>query len=186
MPVPVPGGQMRRGAPPGMVAGPGPAVAERHGFPAATPVGPPRFAPPRPLPERPQSRPGFVWAPGYHDWRNDHYEWVPGHLESERLGYTWIEPRYELQGGVFVSIPGGWLDLQAQPAAPPPPPVAEPIGEARPGFIWLPGYQDWRDGRYVWIAGHWEPERPQERWHPGRWERHGNHWMWRPGRWHHH
>ena len=38
----------------------------------------------------------------------------------------------------------------APPAAP-----YEVVPRARPGYVWAPGYWDWRYGRYHWIAGHW-------------------------------
>lgn len=37
------------------------------------------------------------------------------------------------------------------------PPVApyEFVPAPRVGYVWAPGYWDWRYGRYHWIAGHW-------------------------------
>jgi hypothetical protein len=146
----------------------------------------PRFAPPPPIVERPVPRPGFVWAGGYYDWTDDHYVWVNGHYEPEQRDAYWSPPRWELQGGVFGWLPGGWISIQAGPAVAPPPPPPEPVVQPRPGFIWVPGNYEWRGDQYVWLAGRWEPGRPSEAWHPGRWERHGNHWVWRHGGWHRH
>jgi len=173
-----------RGAPPpGMVGAP----AVRGAAPPA-PLQPgmgPRFAPPPPRPERPAVRPGQVWAPGYHEWRGDRYVWVDGHYEADRPGYFPVAPRWEFQGGLYVSVPGAWLSVESQPSVPPPPPVAETV-VVRPGFVWIPGYQDWNGSAYVWAPGRWEQERPRERWHPGQWEQHGNHWRWHRGGWHRH
>jgi hypothetical protein len=146
----------------------------------------PRFAPPPPVVENRPPRRGFVWANGYYDWADDHYIWVDGHYEPERPDAYWSPPRWELQGGVFGWLPGGWISIQAGPAVAPPPPPPEPALEVRPGFVWVPGNYEWRDTRYVWVGGRWEPGRPAERWQPGRWERHGNHWVWHHGGWHRH
>ena len=145
-------------------------------------AGRPRFAPPPPVVERPAPRRGYVWAPGYHDWRDDRYVWVPGRYETERVGYEWQPPRWELQGGMFVSVPGGWISLNAEPTAPPPPPQPERV-VGRPGFVWIAGYHEWRGDGYNWVPGRWEEARPRERWVPGRWVRHGKHWRWHHGGW---
>lgn len=54
-----------------------------------------RTAPPPPVFERaPGVREGYVWAPGYHEWRNGRYEWHPGYWVSARPGYVWEEARW--------------------------------------------------------------------------------------------
>ena len=40
----------------------------------------------------------------------------------------------------------------------------------RPGYVWVNGGWDWRDGRYVWAPGHHERERRGYRWREPRWE----------------
>lgn len=188
-----------RGPIPGQAAAPlmrgGPVMSRGPGFVGAPvvrgapPTAPrafhPRFAPPPPIVERPPVRPGFVWVGGYYDWNDDRYVWTNGHYETERPDVYWRAPRWELQGGVFSWLPGGWISLEAEPVVAPPPPRAEAV-EVRPGFIWIPGYYEWRGNQYAWVSGRWEQERSNERWLPGRWERHGNHWSWRQGGWHRH
>jgi hypothetical protein len=95
---------------------------------------------------------------------------------------TFIPPRWELQGGLQVFVPGAWLNIAAQPAVPPPPPPPERI-EMRAGFVWVPGFHEWHHGRYVWVRGHFEPERPRQAWVPGHWELRGNQYFWQPGAW---
>ena len=60
----------------------------------------------------------------------------------------------------------------------PPPPVRyEVLPSARAGYVWAPGYWNWRNNRHVWVKGHWERERVGYFYHPHR-------WMERDGRWH--
>ncbi len=35
----------------------------------------------------------------------------------------------------------------------PPPPRDEAIPVIRPGYVWVPGYWDWRGHRHVWVNG---------------------------------
>lgn len=65
----------------------------------------------------------------------------------------------------------------------PPPPRHEAVPTARRGFIWAPGYWDWRKGRHVWVKGHWERERKGYYWHPQRWEQREGRWALERGRW---
>lgn len=69
----------------------------------------------------------------------------------------------------------------------PPPPQVEVVPAPRPGYVWAPGYWDWRDGRHVWVNGHWVVERPGYAWVPDRWveyrEHRGPHWHREPGHW---
>jgi hypothetical protein len=144
-------------------------------------VGPP----PAPIERFPPPRPGFVWSPGYPELRDGRSVWVSGHSEAERPGFFWQGPRWELQGGEYVFLPGAWVSVEAQPAQPPPPPPVERV-EPRPGFIWVPGYHEWRAGRYVWIGGHYEAVQPRAVWEPGHWELRGRRYFWIPGAWRSH
>ena len=59
----------------------------------------------------------------------------------------------------------------------------EVIPTARPGYVWAPGYWDWRGNRHVWSKGHWERERRGYYFHPHRWEQRDGRWMLQKGRW---
>ena len=37
----------------------------------------------------------------------------------------------------------------------PPPPRVEVVPASRPGYVWAPGYWDWRGHRHVWVNGSW-------------------------------
>ena len=58
----------------------------------------------------------------------------------------------------------------------PPDPIVEVVPAPRAGFVWAPGYYDYRYGRYYWVKGHHVREVHGKYWHPG-------HWVEREGRW---
>ncbi|MCE9659241.1 MAG: YXWGXW repeat-containing protein [Burkholderiales bacterium] len=69
-----------------------------------------RFGPPAPRYEVvPSPRVGYVWAPGYWDYRSNRYHWVAGNWVRERPGYYYTQPawvrhddRWELNRGAWV------------------------------------------------------------------------------------
>jgi hypothetical protein len=65
----------------------------------------------------------------------------------------------------------------------PPAPRHEVMPGARPGYIWQPGYYDWRGGHHVWVKGYWVKERRGMYWHPNRWEQRDGKWSLERGRW---
>ncbi|VVE02042.1 putative signal peptide protein [Pandoraea communis] len=66
----------------------------------------------------------------------------------------------------------------------PPPPRFEDPHAAPKGEFWVPGYWQWKDGRYDWVDGHTEPKRPGMRYTPPHWEATGDHeWTLRDGAW---
>ena len=65
----------------------------------------------------------------------------------------------------------------------PPAPRYEVVPAPRHGYVWVPGYWDWRGSRYVWTRGHWERERHGYYWHPNRWVEREGRWVLEKGRW---
>jgi hypothetical protein len=51
------------------------------------------------------------------------------------------------------------------------PPVApvEYVPAPRRGYVWVPGYWDWRGHRHHWVRGHWKRHRPGYYHAPARW-----------------
>ncbi len=74
---------------------------------------------------------------------------------------------------------GVGIDVQIAP----PEPRVEVVPEPRPGYVWAPGYWEWRGGHHVWIGGRWVGERVGYHWAPDRWERQGDHWHHWRGHW---
>lgn len=69
-----------------------------------------RVAPPAPIVETvPAPRHGYVWAPGYYDYRGGNYTWIQGHWERARPGYEWREARWvETGNGQWRRVGGNW------------------------------------------------------------------------------
>jgi hypothetical protein len=65
----------------------------------------------------------------------------------------------------------------------PPAPRYEVVPAPRAGYIWQPGYYDWRNGRHVWVRGQWMRERKGYYWHPSRWEQRDGRWTLERGKW---
>ncbi len=52
---------------------------------------------------------GFVWTPGYYDYRGANYVWVGGsYARPPTVGLGWVEPRYVTVGGHYTFQPGRW------------------------------------------------------------------------------
>src|SRR5262249_51045088 len=66
----------------------------------------------------------------------------------------------------------------------PPAPRYEVVPAPRAGYVWAPGYWDWRHGHHVWVKGHWEREHHGMYWHPHHWEQVDGRWVMREGGWH--
>lgn len=69
-----------------------------------------RVAPPAPVQEvAPAARRGWVWAPGYYDYRGNQYTWVQGHWLRERKGQEWRHARWvETRSGEWRRVGGNW------------------------------------------------------------------------------
>lgn len=66
-------------------------------------------APPAPIYERaPAPRHGYVWAPGYWEWRGHRHAWVPGHYISARPGYVYAPPSWRERHGRWYMEPARW------------------------------------------------------------------------------
>ncbi|HEY5000143.1 MAG TPA: YXWGXW repeat-containing protein [Usitatibacter sp.] len=64
------------------------------------------------------------------------------------------------------------------PAAP-----VEIVPAPRVGFVWLPGYWDWRHGHHYWVAGRYVRPRPGFVYEPARWVEYGGRWRYTRPEW---
>ena len=69
-------------------------------------VGPPVA----PVEVVPAPRVGYVWVPGYYDWRYGRYVWVRGHYMHHRPGYVYDPVRWEYRDGRYYRHAAGWRD----------------------------------------------------------------------------
>ncbi len=65
----------------------------------------------------------------------------------------------------------------------PPEPRVEVIPPPRVGYVWAPGYWDYRHNQHVWIGGRYRSERRGYHWAPDHWVQQGPHWHRAPGHW---
>ena len=67
------------------------------------------------------------------------------------------------------------------------PPAAryELVPASRPGYVWQPGFWDYRSGHHTWVKGYWVKERKGYYWHPSRWEQDNGRWHFTRGDWSH-
>lgn len=68
--------------------------------------------------------------------------------------------------------------LVGPPAAP-----VEIVPAPRVGFVWLPGYWDWRHGHHYWVAGRYVRPRPGFVYEPARWVEYGGRWRYTRPEW---
>jgi hypothetical protein len=68
----------------------------------------------------------------------------------------------------------------------PPAPLYEAVPAPRVGWVWAPGYWNWRHGRYVWVGGHWMRERRGYAYAPGAWVARDGRYYWSEPRWERH
>jgi hypothetical protein len=67
----------------------------------------------------------------------------------------------------------------------PPPVRVETVPPPRVGFVWAPGFWEYRGHEHVWVPGRWVGERRGYHWVPDRWEQRGPNWHHERGHWEH-
>ncbi|HEX3846819.1 MAG TPA: hypothetical protein VHV81_05515 [Steroidobacteraceae bacterium] len=65
----------------------------------------------------------------------------------------------------------------------PPPVRVETVPAPRVGFVWAPGFWEWRGGAHVWVPGRYIHERRGYHWVADSWAQRGRHWHHEPGHW---
>ena len=78
-----------------------------------------------------------------------------------------------------IASAGIMIDIDVAP----PPIRAETMPPPRVGYVWAPGYWEWRGHAHVWVAGRYIVERRGYRWVPDHWEQRGPHWHHERGHW---
>ena len=78
-----------------------------------------------------------------------------------------------------IASAGVFVDIDVAP----PPIRVEAVPPPRVGFVWAPGYWEYRDHAHVWVPGRWVGERRGFHWVPEHWDQRGPHWHFTPGHW---
>ncbi len=73
-------------------------------------------------------------------------------------------------GGVYVNVG-------------PPPERVEVVPQLRRGYVWAPGYWNWRGHRHVWVKGHAVRAREGYAYQPHRWVERDGRWNLERARW---
>ena len=63
----------------------------------------------------PAPRVGYVWAPGYWDYRSNRYSWTKGHYERERHGYYYHPTQWSEHDGRWYRYNNRWSKAENQP-----------------------------------------------------------------------
>lgn len=63
----------------------------------------------------PAPRAGYVWAPGYWDYRANKYAWTRGHFERERAGYYYHPTQWSEHDGKWYRYNSRWARDENQP-----------------------------------------------------------------------
>jgi hypothetical protein len=146
-------------------------------------------APPAPRYESiPAPRAGHVWAPGYWNWEGNRHTWSSGHWEAERQGYQFQRSEWQRDNDGWRLNRGGWQQVSDQRGhdmirIAPPPPRYERVPRMRHGYVWVPGYWNWRGNRHEWVSGSWMRARHGYVYAQPGWMQRDGHWYMQHGRW---
>ena len=148
-------------------------------------------APPAPRYESvPAPRDGYVWAPGFWNYEGNRHVWTAGHWESARQGYQFQRAEWQRDNDGWRLNRGGWQQVDEQRGGydtmiriAPPEPRYERVPRARSGYVWVPGYWNWRGHRHEWVRGTWMRERPGYVYQQPRWIQRDGQWYMEQGRW---
>jgi len=83
---------------------------------------------------------------------------------------------------VMVPLAAPVLGAEVTSDTAPPPARIERVAP-REGFIWAPGYWQWKGNAYYWVSGTYIFERRGAHWIPDQWQQTGTHWQYVRGRW---
>lgn len=154
-------------------------------------------APPPPRYESiPAPRSGEIWVPGFWNWETGRHQWIPGHFQAIRDGYQYQRNEWVRESDGWRLHRGGWRTIGQNDSnsysdnhgndsirSGPPPARYEATPRARPGYIWAPGYWDWRGDRHAWVRGTWLRVRPGHVYYQPRWQQRNGEWYFEQGYW---
>lgn len=106
-------------------------------------------------------------------------------MDAGKVGRNWLTVMLIAAGALGAvanpRVSAAAVDVFVQIA--PPAPRYEPLPALRVGYVWVPGYWNWRGHRHVWVAGVWVKERHGYHFQPHRWVERNGGWFLDRGRW---
>ena len=88
-----------------------------------------------------------------------------------------------LVGAAAMAPAAGAANVSVDIDIAPPASRVEVVPAPRVGYVWAPGYWDWRGHEHVWVRGRWIREHHGRHWVPAHWVQNGRHWHMERGRW---
>jgi len=135
--------------------------------------------------------PAYVWVQGRWERTADSWSWNPGAWVRPPLSNAYWMPGYwQHNNGTFLWSSAHWaaanqgVVVQKPVAVPSLYEEVPPPAPATTGYVWQPGYWEWR-GTWVWVRGQYvQTMTPGAIWVAGKWEPTINgSWRWNPAHW---
>jgi hypothetical protein len=135
--------------------------------------------------------PSYVWIRGRWKRTPDKWTWVSGKWVKPPFSNAyWVPGYWQLRGGKYKWETGHWAAASqgvvvAKPVAVPPLYTeTRPAPPTTTGYVWQPGYWEWR-GTWVWVPGRYiQTVSPAATWVPGAWIAGvDGTWRWNPAHW---
>jgi WXXGXW repeat (2 copies) len=133
----------------------------------------------------------YVWVPGQWERTADNWTWNNGQwVQPPFSNAYWVPGYWQHHSGQFTWEASHWAAAQQGVVVQKPvtvPPLYEevqPDPPAATGYVWQPGYWEWR-GTWVWIPGTYIASAVSDAvWVPGEWEATADGtWRWNPAHW---
>jgi len=135
--------------------------------------------------------PSYVWVSGRWERTAGSWSWTPGTWVKPPFSNAyWIPGYWRHNNGQLLWTSGHWAAADRGVVVHKPitvPPIykeVRPSAPAKPGWVWQPGYWEWR-GTWVWVPGQYiRTMTPNAVWVAGKWEpTAGGTWRWNPAHW---
>jgi hypothetical protein len=140
--------------------------------------------------EAPAPTPTSVWVPGQWERTADSWSWNAGEwVQPPFSNAYWVPGYWQHNDGQYLWETGHWAAAEQGVVVQKPvtiPPVyvePQPAAPATTGYVWQPGYWQWR-GTWVWVPGEYvQTVTPGAVWVQGEWEAINGTWRWNPAHW---
>lgn len=135
--------------------------------------------------------PSYVWVSGQWERTAGSWSWNPGAWVEPPLSNAYWTPGYwRHNDGQFLWTSAHWaaanqgVVVQKPVTVPPLYEEVQPPAPATTGYVWQPGYWEWR-GTWVWVSGQYvQTMTPGAVWVAGSWEPTvTGSWRWSPAHW---